>query len=107
MERFHNLYGEPGEMGGTSLNEWPTPRELRGKTMIDDPLVFERAPFLAAAGLRDSPLIRSYADVTGALPGGLSLRAVWSRDFSFRLAVEGEHVWPKYRREGVGLACPG
>ena len=102
IERFHNPYGEPGEIGRASLSGWPTPHELRGKNMTDDPLLFERAPFLAAAGLRDTPLIRSYADVTGALPGGLSLRAEWSRDFSFRLAVKREHVWPKYRREGCG-----
>lgn len=68
--------------------------------MVDDPVVFDRAPFLHAEGLRDSQMIQLYADVTGALPGSLSLRAVWSRDFSFLLAVEEEHFWPKYRRDG-------
>lgn len=33
MERFTNLYWEPEEMRGERLNGWPTPRELRGKSM--------------------------------------------------------------------------
>lgn len=66
------------------------------------PLVFELAPFLSAAGLRDSHMTRAYDDVTGALPEGLSLRASWSRDFPFSFAVYEEHVWPKYRRERRG-----
>ena len=45
MDRFHNTDGEPGEMGGEGFNGRPTPRDLRGKDMVGDPLVFERAPF--------------------------------------------------------------
>ena len=100
MDRFHNPYGESEETGGEVFNCWPTSRDLRGNDMVGDPLVFEQASFMHAAVLRESHLIRAYADVTGALSGGLSLRAVWSHDFSFRLAVEGEHVWPKYRGDG-------
>ena len=69
MDRFHNLYGEPGETGGEFFNGWPTPRDLRSKDMVGDPPVFERAAFLHAASLRESHLIRAYADVTGNLPG--------------------------------------
>lgn len=76
MERFRNPYGEPGVAGDEELNGWPTPRVLRSKSMAADPLLFERAAFLAPEGLRDNQLVRSYADVTGALPGCLSLRAV-------------------------------
>lgn len=72
MERFHNPYGDPGETGDKRLSGWPIPRELHAKNMVDDPLVFERGPFVNSAGLRDSHLIRAYSDLTAALPRGLS-----------------------------------
>lgn len=84
------------------MDGWPAPRVLRGKIMSADSLLFERAPFLSPERLRDSQLVRAYTDVTGALPGGLSLRAVWSLDFCFRLVVADELLCPKYRRDGRG-----
>ena len=100
MDRFHNPYGEPGVASDAEVRGWPRPRVLRGNSMSDDPFIFEQAPFFAPDGLRDSQLLQSYADVTGALPGGLSLRAVWPRDFCFRLVVDDENVRQKYRRIG-------
>lgn len=50
MERFHNPYGEPGVARDEEERGWPPPRLLRGKSMSDDPLLFEKAPFLAPDG---------------------------------------------------------
>ena len=66
--------------------------------MTDAPLLFERAQFLSAEGLRDPELIRTYATASGELPGGLSLQAVFSGDFSHRLVVASELLCPEYRR---------
>ena len=66
--------------------------------MTDALLLFERVPFLSAEGLRDPELIRTYATASGELPGGLSLHAVFSRDFSHRLVVARELLRPEYRR---------
>lgn len=66
--------------------------------MSNVPLLFERAPFLSAEGLRDPELIRKYATATGELPGGLSLQAVFSRDFTHRLVMERELLRPEVRR---------
>ena len=67
---------------------WPRPSELWGRTMTDAPLLFERAPLRSAEGLRDPELIRAY----------FCLQALFSRDFSHRLAVASELLRPEYRR---------
>ena len=77
---------------------WPRPSELWGRTMSDAPLLFERAPFLSAEGLRDPELIRTYATASGELPGGLSLQAVFSRGFTHRLVKARELLRPEFRR---------
>ena len=66
--------------------------------MYDDALLFERAPFLSPEGLRDTELIRAYATATVELPGGLSVAAVSSRDFTHRLVVEPALLRPEFRR---------
>ena len=66
--------------------------------MTDALLLFERAPFLSAEGLRDPELIRPYATASGELTGGLSLQAVFSGDFSHRLVMASDLVCPEYRR---------
>ena len=63
---YAGIYAQDGGM-------WPRPSELWGRTMSDAPILFERAPFLSAEGLRDPELIRTYATATGELPGGLCL----------------------------------
>ena len=53
---------------------------------------------MCAEGLREAEVIRRCAAATGELPGGLSLSAVLSRDFTHRLVVEPELLRPGYRR---------
>ena len=77
---------------------WPRPRELWGRNLYDDALVFDRAPFVSSDGLRDEELIRHYSAASEELPGGLSLAAVRSRDFTHRLVVEPALLRPELRR---------
>lgn len=83
---------------GLDGGRWPRLSALWGRTMSDAPLLLERAPFLLTEGLSDPALIRTYATAVGELPGGFSLQAVFSRDFSHRLAVEREFLRPDYRQ---------
>ena len=78
--------------------EWPRPRQLWGCHIYGDALLLERAPFTCAEGLREAKVIRRYAAATGELPGGLSLSAVLSRDFTHCLVVEPELLRSGYRR---------
>ena len=48
----------------------PCPSEFLGRSMNDAPLLFVRAPFLSAEGLRDPDLICTYATASGELRGG-------------------------------------
>ena len=65
--------------------------------MTDAPLLFKRVPFLSAEGLGDPELIWTYAIASGELRGGLSLQAVFSREFSHRLVVVSALFRPEYR----------
>ena len=81
--------------------QWPRPGDLWGRNMYNDALLFESAPFLTPAALRDAELIQGYTAATGELPGGLSLAAVTSRDFTHRLVVEPELLRPEFRLENT------
>ena len=90
--------------GGVSAFQgelWPRPGDLWGRNLYDDALLFERAPFLSAEGLRDEELVCSYAAATRELPGGLSLAAVRARDFTHRLVVEPALLRPEFRRSNT------
>lgn len=75
----------------------PMPEDLYGYDVRRHPEVFAKAPWYQVRHLRNRGLLTQYADGSGILPDGLSMRAVWSRDYTRRLVVNPVALKPHHQ----------
>lgn len=75
----------------------PRSDELYGYDARQSPVVFANAPWYQARHLRSRGLLTQYAEGSGYLSDGLSMRAVRSRDYTRRVVVSPVALKPQHQ----------